>query len=147
MVANVTSRDIKAKDAVDAIRGNLSNAEIMKQFKISAQGFADLLRQLFEKGLISEDDLISRGIRFRVVRKQMVPTTSQVQEAPPIEEPEDFLDTVELTELLSAKEFSADHEKKTAQPEPVQEADEASGKKDSSKKGRFPFASLFKKVR
>jgi hypothetical protein len=147
MVDKETSRDVRARDAVEAIRSGQSNTEIMKRFRISAQGFADLLRQLFERGLISEEDLSSRGIRFRVVKKELIAATSQIHEPPPIEEPEDFLDTVELTELLSFKEFSGKPEKKHVQPVVVKQEEEASAREPAAKKGRFPFASLFKKDR
>jgi hypothetical protein len=139
MADKETSRDVSARDAVEAIRSSQSNTEIMKRFRISAQGFADLLRQLFERGLIAEEDLSSRGIRFRVVKKELIAATAQIQGPPPVEEQEDFLDTVELTELLSFKEFSAKPAKKPAAKK-EQEA-------PAAKKGRFPFSGLFKKGR
>lgn len=142
-----TSRDVRAKDAVDAIRSGLSNADVMRHFKISAQGFADLLRQLFERGLITQEDLSARGIRFRVVKKHIVATASQIPEPPPMEEPEDFLDTVELTELLSAKASADQAAKQSAAPPPASSEEEARKSELPAKKGRFPFAKLFKKER
>ena len=61
MTETTTSRELGAKEAIEAIRGPLSNGEIMEQFKISPQGFADLVKQLFEKKLITEDDLKTYG--------------------------------------------------------------------------------------
>ena len=65
-----SSRDVNARTAVEAVRGNMTNLELMERFKISPRGFADLLKQLFEKKLISEEDMVRRGIRFRVLKAQ-----------------------------------------------------------------------------
>jgi len=147
MPGPVSSRNINAKDAVSHIRGPLSNAQIMEQFKISVHGFADLLKQLFEKGLISQEDLAKRGIRFKVLRKDEKLTRPPVILAPPPnEDDEEFVDTVTLTEMLTFKEFGAapdkakvkdDDSKRKQEPEPGSE----------EKKAKFTLTGLFKKDR
>ncbi len=94
MMKNESSRDLSAKAAVEGLRSNTTNGELMQQFKISPKGFADLLRQLYEKKLITDQDMLRRGIKFKVAPKGST-ASSQPEE--------EFLDTVELTELLSFK--------------------------------------------
>ena len=98
MTDTTTSRVLSAKEAVEAIRGPLSNARLMEQFKITPQGFADLIKQLFEKKLVTEDDLNRRGIRFKIVKKQGQPQIVPPPPPEPTEEAEEFLDTITLTE-------------------------------------------------
>jgi hypothetical protein len=146
MPGPVSSRNISAKEAVTQIRGPLSNAEIMEQFKISVHGFADLLKQLFEKGLITQEDLSKRGIRFKVVRKEEEPTRRPVILAPPPDEDdEEFVDTVTLTEMLTFKEFEA-------APEAKDKSEDSKHKQKSEpeteeKKAKFTLTGLFKKGR
>jgi hypothetical protein len=147
MADKVTSRDIRAKDAVDAVRSGLSNAELLDRFKISAQGFADLLKQLFEKKLITEQDLASRGIRFKVVKKETVPEAPVIRPLQPTEAGEEFLDTVELTELLSFKEPGAQARQAPAQPQAVKTEEEPPEDEPAEKKSRFSLSGLFKKDR
>ena len=146
MPGPVSSRNISAKDAVSQIRGPLSNAQIMEQFKISVHGFADLLKQLFEKGLITQEDLTKLGIRFKVLRKDEKPTRPPVILAPPPEEgDEEFVDTVTLTEMLTFKEFGVapdvkdkrEGSKHKQKPEPEPE----------EKKAKFTLTGFFKKDR
>jgi hypothetical protein len=98
-------RNLRARDAVEALRSSLSNAQIMKRFKISALGFADLLRQLFERGFINEQDLVQRGIRYHVVKRESVLIDPEIPELLPSEDSMQFLDTVELIEILTLPEF------------------------------------------
>jgi hypothetical protein len=63
------SRNISAKEAIELIRSPLSNAEVMKKFRITTKGFADLLTQLLVQGLITPDDLDRRGVKYKVQRK------------------------------------------------------------------------------
>jgi len=148
MTEQLTSRNLNARDAIESIRSGLSNAELMQKFKISPKGLADLLTQLFEKRLISEEDLAARGIRFRVVKKETIP--EPVPQLPPqmMEQSEEFLDTVELTELLAFKigEISAPP-KKPDPPPPTSSPEEREEPKTPASKGRFSLSSLFRKDR
>jgi hypothetical protein len=105
MAGTDSSRNVNVKAALQYIRSNRSNKELMDLFKISPQGLADLLRQLFEKKLIKEDDLARRGLKFKIIKKPQVSdhVIIQPQPAESISDEEEFLDTVELTELLSFK--------------------------------------------
>jgi len=145
----------------------MSNAELMSKFKISAQGYADLLRQLFENRLITEEDLARRGIRFKVMKRDAAPMPSTLPPEEP-EEPEEleaeeleaepsetipvtmrvsddeeegFLDTQELTDLLS---FAPPKAKASAAPpqEPEIEKEEDT----TGKKSRFSLSGLFRKT-
>ena len=149
MTDTTTSRVLSAKEAVESIRGPLSNARLMEQFKITPQGFADLIKQLFEKKLITEEDLNRRGIRFKVVKKHGHP---QIIPPPPpepkeeTEETEEFLDTITLTELLTFKppNKQPDHKKEepTEIPPPEEEAEDL-----SEKKSKFSITGFFKKAK
>jgi hypothetical protein len=157
MTAKPTSRDVSAKAAVDAIRGPLSNQELMERFKISPLGFADLLKQLFEKRLISRDDMIRRGIRFRVKKAQIEPEPVAVVAPPrvpavapaPSEGEEEFLDTVQLTELFTSfKPPPPSESEEPAEQETVSPEGRPSDPHDrSGKKGKFSITGLFKKGR
>ncbi|MFZ5865155.1 MAG: hypothetical protein ACOYXY_04670 [Thermodesulfobacteriota bacterium] len=151
MPGPVSSRNINAKEAVSQIRGPLSNAQLMEQFKISVHGFADLLKQLFEKGLITQEDLTKRGIRFKVLRKDEKPTRPPVILAPPPDEgDEEFVDTVTLTEMLTFKEFGAAPEAKDkrADSKHKQKSEsEAPEPETEEKKAKFTLTGLFKKGR
>lgn len=160
MAQPVSSRNVNAKQAIEDIRGSMTNLELMEKFKISPKGFADMLTQLFEKKLISEDDLARRGIRFKILKKDEVgPQTIEPPRAEPqviepqiiapvplvpVEHPEDFLDTVELTELLS----SFDNPPPSKKPAPAANSEEAATKEEiADKKSRFSISGLFKKNR
>ena len=103
MTADEKARNVSARDAVEAIRGPLTNAELLEKFKITPKGFADLLRQLLAHKLITEEDLNQRGIRFKLVKKEPEIPTPSLLPPPPDEMDEEFLDTVTLTELLTFK--------------------------------------------
>lgn len=111
MPADQTSRDVSAKEAVSVIRSPMTNAEVMKLFKISAAGYADLLKQLYELKLITDEDLARRGIRVKG-RKQPEPMKPVMLAPPPDEEDGEFVDTVTLTEMLSFKTFGDANDKK-----------------------------------
>jgi len=148
MADESTSRDIRAKEAVDAVRSGSSNAELMERFKISAQGLADLLRQLFERKLITEDDLSKRGIRFKVVKKEGLPEALLSTVPETVKPPDDFLDTEDLTELLTFKDPADETPTKriiipVPPPPPLEE--KASVPESAQKKTRFSLSKLFKK--
>ncbi len=144
------SREVSAKKAVELIRGNISNGDLMEMLKISAKGFADLLRQLFERKLIDEEDLAKRGIKYKVIKRDnmpVLPINSEEAVSGPVppqyEMDTSFLDTVELTELLSTSGSGA----------PILNENDANGDvenkkaeaQSSSRKSRFSFGNLFKK--
>lgn len=144
MPAKESSRNVNAKEALECIRGSMSNTDIMEKFRISPLGYADLLKQLYLKKLISEEDMVRRGIRFKIAKPQMQPEKSHEQDPvipnQPVQYGEEFLDTVELTELLSFKNLDAPKEE--GGPEeipPPSESDE--------KKSRFSISGIFKKAR
>jgi hypothetical protein len=152
-----SSRNVNAKQAIEDIRGPMTNLELMEKFKISPKGFADLLTQLFEKRLISEDDLARRGIRFKILKKEEAQPQKSEPQAPviepqlvtaqplvPVEHPEDFLDTVELTELLSSFDNPPPKKKKKEAP-PANTEESASKEEMAEKKSRFSISGLFKK--
>jgi len=146
MAERQTSRNVSAREAVEAIRSQLSNAELMERFKISPKGFADLLTQLFEKRIIKEGDLAARGIRFRVVKKEEVPEPAPVLPPQLVEQDEEFLDTVELTELLSFKPGEISAPPKKVAPPPPPPLPSADDKPQApAKKSKFSLSSLFKK--
>lgn len=139
-----SSRNVNAKEALECIRGSMSNADIMEKFRISPLGYADLLKQLYLRKLISEEDMVRRGIRFKVAKPQTQPEKPREEE--PVIPPqssqygEEFLDTVELTELLSFKAVEA--------PKEAKEPDEIPSPAESDdKKGRFSISGIFKKAR
>ena len=143
------SRNVSAKEAVVLIRGPLPNKEIMEKFRISPKGFADLLKQLFAKKLISEQDLERRGIQFKVIKKETSPepdnvtvTTSQPAFAPrPRADDSEFVDTVTLTEMLS---FKGGSDPSAGGPDEIEGPEEAVTE-INGKKGRFTITGLFKK--
>lgn len=155
MTVKESSRNLGAREAVEAIRGPLTNSELMERFRISPVGFADLLKQLFVKKLISEDDLSRRGIRFKVVKQPDTQPETQPDMQPDIQQPamlppppvrdhdDEFLDTVTLTELLSFRppkpQAAAAKEEEIAPPDEVPE------EKTPDKKGKFSLTGLFKK--
>jgi hypothetical protein len=147
-----SSRNVNAKEAIEYIRGPMTNLELMEKLKISPKGFADLLTQLFEKKLISEDDLQRRGIRFKILKKEEVarqkaeqrviaPQISTPKPLAAVQHPEDFLDTVELTELLS----SFDNPPPDKNKAPVDSEEPATKEEIAEKKSRFSISGLFKK--
>ncbi len=161
MAETTTSRELGAKEAIEGIRSPLSNGQLMEKFKISPQGFADLIKQLFENKLITENDLSRRGIRFKIIKKQapqetIAPPspnpageTAQTIAPPspnPDEETEEFLDTVTLTDMLTFKNLdeppveSTDEPTEIPPPEPVAE-------ELSEKKSRFSITGFFKKAK
>jgi hypothetical protein len=146
MTETTTSRELGAKEAIEAIRGPLSNGQIMEQFKISPQGFADLVKQLFEKKLITEDDLKRRGIRFKVLKKQAPPQIIPPPPSAPTADTEEFLDTITLTDMLTFKDPDEQpvqkKRKPTEIPPPEEEAEES-----SEKKSRFSITGFFKKAK
>lgn len=157
MANTQTSRDVNAKAAIKAIKGPESNAEIMERFKISSRGFADLLKQLFEAKMISEEDLDRRGIRFKVMKKKK--DSAPVKEAPPKAPPktppiapppkehdDEFVDTVTLTEMLMSGGLGAPVDIDIDEEEIEAPASQAAeDEKSSGKKGKFSLTGLFKK--
>lgn len=147
MAGMETSRNVNAREAVDDIRGPLTNGELMEKFKITPAGYADLLKQLYMKKLITEEDLTRRGIRFRIVKPQEEEKpVVQVPVMPPQPLPEDaeFLDTVTLTELLAFKPQEPPPKKEEKEPPPPPDAEDDPAPKQ--KKSKFSISGLFKKT-
>lgn len=150
-----TSRELSAKAAVEGIRSSMTNAELMEKFKITASGFADLLKQLFQRKLISEEDLERRGIRFRVLKPPASAPAPPPQPSMPIHPPppretdEEFLDTVTLTELLTFKppSSSLSSSEPTEIPSPEEPEETKQSGPQEEKKGKFSLTGLFKKAR
>jgi hypothetical protein len=148
MAGTETSRDVGAREALEDIRGPMTNGELMEKYKITATGYADLLKQLYMKKLITEEDLTRRGIRFRIVKPQV--EEKPVERVPVIppqpmydDEDEEFLDTVTLTELPAFKPQEPPPTKEEQEsPPPSVEKEEPSTKE---KKGKFSITGLFKK--
>jgi len=162
-----SSRNVNAREALECIRGQMSNSEIMEKFKITPQGYADLLRQLFMRKLITEEDMLRRGIRFKIIKNGKQPAASEpdaaaVDSAPEPEvacvptplvapaasaEDDEFLDTVMLTELLTFKPPPPPQQiKRPAQDAPkLEDIKEENG--STEKKGRFSISDFFKKAR
>lgn len=143
MTVDDKARNLSAREAVDAIRGPLTNAQLLEKFKITPAGFGDLVRQLLAHKLITEDDLNQRGIRFKVVKKEAQIPTPSLLPPPPDEADEEFLDTVTLTELLTfkpdapttpGKKADEKHQTEISKVEPEEE-----------KKSKFSLGGLFKK--
>jgi hypothetical protein len=146
MTGTTTSRELGAKEAIEAIRGPLSNGQIMEQFKISPQGFADLVKQLFEKRLITQDDLNRRGIRFKVVKKQAPPQIIPPPPLAPTEDTEEFLDTITLTDMLTFKDPDEQPVQKKREPTEIASSEEEA-EELSEKKSRFSLTGFFKKAK
>ena len=148
MVDRNTSRELNARVAVESIRGPMTNSEIMEQFRITAQGFADLLKQLYQKKLISEEDLSRRGIKFKVLKPSPASPSASAQASifppPPVEQDEEFLDTVTLTELLSFKPQEPASQDKSPAEIPSPDATKA---EPEDKKNKFSLTGLFKKAK
>jgi len=144
-----TTRDVSARAAIECIRGPMTNAQVMEKFKISPAGYVDLLKQLFAKKLITEEDLNRRGIRVktpqtRAAEKPLeaapVPVTPPEPKFP--EDHDEFLDTITLTELLTFKpKATPGAAGETEESGTPLLADDSSS--ESSKKGKFSFTGLF----
>jgi hypothetical protein len=148
MTVPQSSRDVDVREALASIHSTMTNAEVMEKFKITPSGFADLLKQLFTHKLISEEDLVRRGIQFRVVSPPAAQEPAQPIPLVPHDsyhEGEEFLDTVELTELLSFK--PAERSKPDQEPEATEQPDESDqNRPPRAKKGKFGISSLFRKT-
>ena len=146
MTVDEKARSVSARDAVEAIRGPITNAQLLEKFKISPKGFGDLLRQLLAHKLITEEDLNQRGIRFKVVKEEAeipaMPTPSLLP-PPPDEMDEEFLDTVTLTELLTFKPEAPTTPGKKAGEK--QKAESSKAESEEDKKSKFILGGLFKK--
>lgn len=118
----------------------------MEKFKISPQGFADLIKQLFERRLITEEDLSRRGIRFKIVKKQAPPQIIPPPPREPTEDTEEFLDTITLTELLTFKTPNEPPVQKKQKPEEIPPPEEVA-ESLSEKKSRFSITGFFKKAK
>jgi hypothetical protein len=147
------TKDVSAREAIEAIRGPMSNAELMQKFMLKPQGFADLLRQLFLHKLITEEDLQKRGARYKPGKKEPEPAAAAPPPPPapapvPVtahmdDEDYSFLDTVTLTDLLTLKPLDAPPplKKKPEVPAPTDEQEET----PESKKKKFRLGGLFRK--
>ena len=143
MPAKGTSRELNAKQALKCIRSGMSNADLMKTFRISPSGLADLLKQLFEAKLITENDLFRRGVDFKVIKKG--PAQPAMIAPPPRDDDDEFVDTVTLTEMLT---FSPPEKKSPPHTLDLDELPELEELEEEStdKKGKFNLSTLFKKT-
>ena len=143
MTADEKARNVSAREAVDAIRSPLTNAQLLEKFRITPQGFGDLLRQLVAHKLLTEEDLNKRGIRFKLIKKEPEIPTPALLPPPPDEMDEEFLDTVTLTELLTFKpdEPTAPRKKR----EEKTDTEKSDVKVADEKKSKFRLGGLFKK--
>jgi hypothetical protein len=154
---NNQTKDVSAKAAVDCIRSEMSNAEVMKRFQINTKGYVDLLRQLILAKLITEDDLTRRGIRMKVLSPAQPPSSpkpipiQQVVTTGPVTPADDgdqFLDTAALVDLLSfggsGKRKSANSSSASAE-ELKEESKEEPEADVTPSKSRFSLTGLFKK--
>lgn len=138
---------INAKEALECIRSSMSNIELMERFKISTKGYADLLKQLFRKKLITEEDLARRGITFTIVPKpEDVPTPDPpptLFAPPPPPNDSEFLDTAALTDLLSFK--SPDGPPLDTPEEPAEIGSPEDEAESNPRKVKHSLGDLFKK--
>jgi hypothetical protein len=140
------ARNVSARDAVAAIRGPMTNAQILQKFRVSPAGFGDLVRQLLAHKLLTEEDLKRRGIRFKVVKKEaQIPAipTPAILPPPPDDNDEEFLDTVTLTELLTFKPEEPKIPGKKQEEKQQTEIPEV--EPEEEKKSKFSLGGLFKK--
>jgi hypothetical protein len=148
MTQETSSRDVGAKAAIEAIRGPMTNAEIMARFKISALGFADLIKQLYEHKLISEDDIVRRGIKFRIkkpVEKAPGPVLPLAPKPRLEDEDGEFLDTIELAGMFSAFKPSQPETPPPPKVEPRDEPNRSPEEDTVEKKPKFKITAMFKK--
>lgn len=150
MADKVTTRQVSAREALACIRRGMSNVEVMKKFKLSPQGYADLLRQLFQNKLITEEDLERRGIGFKVIKKKLEPEPLArpcVPVPPAAADDDDFLDTLILTDLLTFKSAgqSASAPTKPRQPQPEHPQEKEEDQNNADKKKKFTISGFFKK--
>ena len=143
MTSDEKARNVSAREAVEAIRSPLTNAQLLEKFKITPQGFGDLLRQLISHKLLTEEDLNKRGIRFKLVKKEPEIPTPALLPPPPDEMDEEFLDTVTLTELLTFKPDEPTTPLKKREEKTHTEVTDA--KVSEEKKSKFSLGGLFKK--
>jgi hypothetical protein len=144
MPAKETSRELSAKQVLKCIRSGMSNADLMKTFKISPAGMADLLKQLFEAKLISEDDLRRRGVEFKIKKKEGSESFKPIMSAPPPSDGDtEFVDTVTLTEMLTFTPPSPKNNQTVEELDQILEQDLEDDTKE--KKGKFTLGSIFKK--
>ena len=139
------TRDLNAREAVEGIRGPLTNAQLLEKFKITPAGFADLLRQLFIHKLVTKEDLRRRGAKFKIVRNEPQVQPPKLLSPPPNEMDYGFLDTVALTEMLTFKLPESDVPAKKVTEEPVPKTSD--NESTTEKKGRLSLGGLFKKGR
>jgi len=122
----------------------MSNTEVMERFKITTKGYADLLKQLFRKKLITEEDLTRRGISFTVSPKvEDKPSPPPVIAPPPPPEDEEFLDTAALTDMLALKPVSRSAAQGFDDPAEIGSLDDEA--ESAPKKQKYNLAGLFKK--
>jgi hypothetical protein len=149
MPAEGKSRELNAKQALKCIRSGMSNADLMRTFRISPSGLADLLKQLFEAKLITENDLQRRGVDFKVIKKEpnqpARPPQPAMMAPPPRDDDEEFVDTVTLTEMLT---FNAPEKKSPPHTLDLDELPELEELEEDSKdkRGKFNLGTLFKKT-
>ncbi|WP_157212259.1 hypothetical protein [Desulfomonile tiedjei] len=148
MTQETSSRDVGARAAIEAIRGPMTNAEIMARFKISALGFADLIRQLYERKLISESDMARRGLKYRIKKPVEKPPEPAPPPAPkPRIESEDgeFLDTIELAGMFTAFQPAPSDTPAAPKVERKDEPPQSPEEVATEKRSKFSITGMFKK--
>jgi len=103
MTRTKTTKTVSAREAVECIRGPMTNAEVMARFGVNTTGFADLLTQLLLNKLITQEDLGRRGIRFRTRKKKEPARRIAPVDSCSKEDLETVLDISVMTEVLALK--------------------------------------------
>lgn len=134
---------INAKEALECLRSHMSNAEVMERFKITPKGYADLLKQLFRRKLITGDDLARRGISFTIAPKEPDEPEPIPIAPPPAPDDEEFLDTAALTALLSLKSPAVPPARSSNGPAEIESPDDEG--ESANKKPNYHVTGLFKK--
>jgi hypothetical protein len=57
-------RTIRAKDIVQDIRANMTDAQLMQKYQLSAKGLHSILKKLIEHNLLAESDLELRPVGY-----------------------------------------------------------------------------------
>jgi hypothetical protein len=100
----VISRRVNVRKALNAVKSSASNSELKRAFGISEKGLEDLMIQLYDRELLTEDDLERRGVDVSTLRalKDLGSGIVPDETVPEEDAPKQFLDTVCLTDLLKS---------------------------------------------
>ncbi len=105
----VISRRVNVRKALGAVKSSATNSELKRAFGISDKGLEDLMIQLYDRELMTEDDLERRGVDVSTLRalKELGAGLVPDETVPEEEAPKQFLDTVCLTDLLKSNAFDS----------------------------------------